>query len=293
METISLQDAKAIFSLDNRARRFSLNTLKFYETQLTNFFVWCENQNVYRLEDLTPRIIRLFLIHLQEKNLKDHSIFCAAIAIRRFCNFCLAEGLLPESPMKKVAMPDRDKNIIPALTQDQIKKLVKATDTKRDEVLVLFLLDSLLRASECLSLNMGDIDLQTGEIKVFLGKGRKDRTAYIGAKTTKLLLRYLLQRGPLKDSDPVWISLKTGKRLTLTGIDQLFRRLRRKTSLQVTPHTLRRTGCLFLLRAGMSVYHLARLMGHTDISTLRHYLDLVQEDVREAYNKFGIVDNIF
>jgi integrase/recombinase XerD len=58
------------------------------------------------------------------------------------------------------------------------------------------------------------------------------------------------------------------------------------------PHTFRRTFALWSLRAGMSIYHLQRLMGHADITVLRQYLDLVTEDVQAAHQAAGIVDKL-
>lgn len=287
------EDAFVIFNLDNKSRRFSHNTLLSYESKLTAFFTYCHTQNIATIEEITPTIIRAYLVVLQDKGLKDLSISGALKAIKRFLNFCVSEELLLDTPMKKVTAPKFDKEIIPALTADEIKTLLKHTQFERDRVMILFMLDTLVRASECAKLNVEDLDMKTGAVTVHLGKGNKSRVTYMGAKTQRRVMRYLVKRGNLRDKSPLFVSERGGARLTLSGIDQIFRRLRQHTNIDVTPHDLRRTGCLFLLKQGMSIYHLQKLMGHTDISTLKHYLALLDEDVKDAHDKFGVVDNLF
>ena len=70
-------------------------------------------------------------------------------------------------------------------------------------------------------------------------------------------------------------------------------RLRRRSGVAACKcHTFRRTFAITCLRNGMNIYVLARLMGHVDITVLRHYLALVQEDLQEAHVRFGAVDHL-
>lgn len=287
----TLQAAFELFQLENRARRFTKNTIRAYETKLSAFFIFCETENVTTIEAVTPTIIKSYLVGLQERGLKDLSIGSYYKAIQTFFNFCVKDGLLTVSPMNKVSKVKLDKKIIPVLTQDEIKKLLKNAQFERDSVLILFLLDTLMRASEALALNIEDVDLKKGTVTIHLGKGGKSRVTYIGSTVQKKLIKFIGKRG-VSGKTPLFVSERTGKRLTLTGIDQMFRRMQKRTGIAATPHALRRTGCLFLLRQGMSVYHLQKMMGHTDIQTLRHYLALVDDDIKSAHDQFGVVDNL-
>lgn len=287
----TLLDAYELFQLDNKARRFSKNTQIHYKQKLSAFFNFCQNKNVTTLEAVTPVIIKSYLVSLQERELKDYTIDGNYKAIQTFLNFCVRDELLSDTPMRKVSAVKVDKKIIPALTQDEIKKLLKNTQFERDNVLILFLLDSLMRASEVLALNIEDVDLKKGTVTIHLGKGGKSRITYIGAKVQRKLIKFIGKRGA-KGKEPLFVSERGGKRLSLTGLDQIFRRMQKKTGILVTPHALRRTGFLFLLKQGMSVYHLQKMMGHTDIKTLRHYLALVDEDVKSAHEQYGVVDNL-
>ncbi len=170
-----LKTAYEIYRLDLQARRFTQATLDFYRWRLTPFLIWCETQAVTNLHELTPSHIRRYLVSLQARGLSDYSQLAAARAIRAFCNFCVREELIGTSPCAKVHMPDVDERILPAFTQEDIRKLIQATGNQRDRAIILVLLDSGLRAVELLALNGGDIDLETGAIAVRKGKGKKGR----------------------------------------------------------------------------------------------------------------------
>ncbi|MFN8488098.1 MAG: tyrosine-type recombinase/integrase [Caldilineaceae bacterium] len=288
-----ITDAYKIFVLDNQSRRFTKATITTYRDRLEPFINWCPTQNAESLDEVTPSLIRLYLVALQERQLSDYTINGVARCIKTFFNFCVREGLLAESPMKKVAMPKIDKRILPALSVEDAQKLLKVCEGERDAAIVLFMLDTGVRATELINLNGGDIDQQTGTVAVRQGKGRKDRVVYVGAKARKQLLRYYMRRGEPKANEAVWLSEKSNERLTTSGLRQLLERLSEASGIKkCSPHTLRRTFALWSLRNGMSIYHLQRLMGHADITVLRIYLDLAQGDLQQAHNDFGAVDNL-
>lgn len=288
----NLEDAFDIFMLDNRASGFTDSTLTFYRTQLTPFLAWCQAQGALRLDALTPAIIRAYLVHRQEQGLADHTVHAAARSIKALCNFCVKEGLISESPMAKVSMPKLPKLEMPTFTPEDARKLINACDNERDAAIVMVLLDTGIRSSELTNLRGGDIDAKTGSIFIRQGKGQKDRTVYAGAKTLRQLRRYYLERGTPGPDDPIWLSLRGGEPLKTSGLRQLLERIGRQAGVKHSnPHTYRRTFALLSLRNGMSIYHLQRLMGHEDITVLRSYLALVQDDLKDAHEQYGAVDS--
>jgi site-specific recombinase XerD len=285
--------ALELFQLENRTRRYSPTTIDFYRKRLQPFTAWCLERGATRLQDMTPRLLRVYLVALQERGLAAHTVHGYARALRTWFNFCVNEELIDKSPMAKVAMPRLPKKILPALEVAEVQRLLSACENERDKAAVLFLLDTGVRASEFARLNGADIDLALGTVQIRQGKGGKDRTAYIGVQTRKQLARYYLDVGRPAPNGPVWRSLKTGERLTTHGLRGLLLRLKGATGVpHCTPHTFRRTFALWSLRSGMSIYHLQRLMGHEDIDVLRHYLDLAEHDAAGAHERFGAVDNI-
>lgn len=293
-QVYSLDACYDMFMLDARARHCTPRTLATYDSRLKPFIHWCDQNGVKILSDVTPSTIRLYIVHIQdEKQWASRTVNGVVKAIATLFNYCVRDGLLTESPMKKVIIPKVDKKILPAFTEDDVQKILRACESERDEAIVLFLLDTGLRATELINLNAGDIETKTGAVYVRLGKGRKDRTVYVGARPLKQLLRYRPDFHKLSESAHVWRNEWTGERLTDSGLRQLLERVGERASVKhCSPHTFRRTFALWSLRNGMSIYHLQRLMGHADISVLRQYLDLVQADLQVAHEQYGVVDNL-
>jgi integrase/recombinase XerC/integrase/recombinase XerD len=211
--------------------------------------------------------------------------------MRRFFRFCVAEELIAVSPMARVKMPRTPKKILPAFTAEDVDKLLQAATTQRDKALLLFLLDTGARAAECAALNLADVDPRLGVVHIRAGKGDKDRYVFMGSRTSKAIMRYTMGR-ERSTGGALWLT-ESGGRLTLEGLRMVLRRLGKRAGVEhCHPHTFRRTFALWSLRAGMSIYHLQRLMGHADITVLRQYLDLVTEDVQAAHQAAGIVDRL-
>ena len=279
------------FLLDARARQLTPATLRFYRQQLEGFAAFLAQQGITDVRNLTATHIRAYLAALQERGLRPHSVHAAARAIRALCHFLVAEGVLRTSPMANVRMPRLPSEIPPAFTEADLLHLLTACGHARDKALLLVLLDSGCRASELLALDVGDVDVRSGQVHVRHGKGRKERVVYIGARSRRQLLRYLDERGEPDVDDPLWLSQTTGERLTDAGLRLLLRRLGLRAGVRHCHlHTFRRTFALWSLRSGMNVYALQRLMGHADLQILRRYLALVDEDLQLAHQKHGAVD---
>lgn len=286
-------DVAELYHLDNRARGLSDATVTGYRNKLSIFVNWCAAAGLTYLSEITPTHLRQFLISLQERKLQNRSQVNLAKTVKTFLNFCVRDEILSKSPMDRVQIPKQQKKILPALSPTQIKDMLRACHNSRDLAICYVLLDSGLRASELLNLNMGDVDIKVGTITVRLGKGGKDRTVYIGNKARKTLHQYIIERGKLEPDAPLFISLTTGERLRLFGLAQLIERLRTTAGVEhCTCHTFRRTFAITCLRNGMNIYVLARLMGHTDIIVLRQYLDILTEDLKTAHGKHGVMDNL-
>ena len=288
----TLDEVLNTFLLDGKARRFTPRTLEHYQTRLGGFFAFCRSHNVDTLAEITSSHIRLYYIHLQEKNLSSHTVHTCARAIRAFLNFCVAEELIDDSPMKRIALPKREKKIPDYLTADEVNRLFDACETVRDLTIIMILIDTGLRATEFCKLNAGSVDQATRAIYVDQGKGRKDRVVFLGNRSQKQLMRYYRQEGKPASDEPHFVSEKTGKRLTRFGLRQLVKRVGRRSGLEVSPHKLRRTFATWAWRSGIDLHALRDLMGHSDLSTLPAYLGIDVDDLRRAHDQHGPIDKL-
>lgn len=288
-----LQLAYDAFMIAQEAARHSPLTIKWYEQRLGSFLTFLHERQVNTPDGITPTECRTFIVILQRQGLAANTVHGYAQVVKTFCRFLEREEFSPTDPMARVKMPKVPKVIQPSLSPSDVRQLLDASTSSRDRAIVLCLLDSGLRAREFCVLRIADVDLRAGTVRVVKGKGGKDRTAYLGAKARRALVRYLRERGTGEPCDSLWLSKATGKGLTHWGLAQLLKRLGMRAEVDhCSPHTFRRTFALWSLRAGMSIYHLQAIMGHADLQTLQRYLALVEADAKEAHRKFGAVDNM-
>ena len=284
---INLKDAVAIYVLDCESRRLTTKTVFFYRTSLQTFVTWAATVGVSTLAEITPTTIRQFQVHLADRGLSAVYQHNLARALRTFCNFAVAERLIASSPFQNIKLPILPKRILPALTPDEERRLLRAA-TVRNRAIILFALRSGVRVEELCSLNVGLVDLASGAVQVINGKGQKSRITYIDAQARKALRLYLASRGELPNDAPLFISERGARRCTTNAIVQVMLKLQAKTGITYASfHTLRRTFAINCLRSGMNIHVLARLMGHADIQVLRRYLDMSEGDAAAEYASRG------
>ena len=177
---------------------------------------------------------------------------------------------------------------------DDISRLIKAckSDTFwdiRDKAILLFLIDTGVRARECTGLDLQDVDVISGEINIRHGKGGKPRTVFIGQKARRALRAYLKKRG---DKIPLalWIT-EDRERLSYGGLRGLVTRRAELAGIQAPAlHSFRRAFAISMLRAGTDLITLARLLGHSDLTVLQRYLKQIPDDLKTAHVKGSPVE---
>lgn len=283
---LTLDDAWSEFFVYQRSMRHTPRTIGFYEETLARFYRWLEGQGFTALASVDGPTIRRFQLGLAESGLADTTVHNHMRAVRAFFRFLDREELIERNPMRNVRMPKVEKKILPSFTPEEVDRLLKETEGKdfanvRNRALVLLLLDSGLRLAECASLRLGDIDKETGAMKV-MGKGRKERYTRVGAKSLRYLLRYFRLRGG-SVGDPLWLGARGP--MTQAGIAETLEKLGKRAGVHAHPHKFRRTCALMLLRNGADVFSVQHLLGHADLTVLRRYLAQTTADVMAVHEK--------
>lgn len=218
--------------------------------------------------------------------------------LRTFFNWLQEEDPSFVSPFERIKPPIVRSDQIRPFTEEQIQALrcvARRTDNPlRDEAIVLFLLDSGVRASELCAIRIRDLDLG-GHRCIVLGKGNKHRLVYFGRATKKALWRYLQDRH-IQDEEPLFISARgqmAGDPLTRFGLLQLIERLGKSAALhgvRCSPHTFRHTAAIRFLKEGGNVFSLQQLLGHTDLTMTQRYLHLAEADLEVQARRYSPVD---
>ncbi|OGO66617.1 MAG: hypothetical protein A2030_11975 [Chloroflexi bacterium RBG_19FT_COMBO_50_10] len=159
----------------------------------------------------------------------------------------------------------------------------------RDKAVLLGLLDSGSRAKEFLGIKLYDYNQFTGEILIRHGKGGKSRTIFFGKITRRAVRAYI--NSCTDFCDALWIT-GGGEQLTYFGLREIVRRRAKRAKIK-TPslHSFRRAFAINMLRAGVDVFSLQKLMGHADLQVLHRYLAQSLDDIAHAHRIGSPVDN--
>jgi integrase/recombinase XerD len=159
----------------------------------------------------------------------------------------------------------------------------------RDRALFELLYSTGLRAGEASHLDLYDLDLAGGTLRVREGKGGKDRVVPVGRVAAEFLRRYIEEVRPLlvraREGEVLFVT-RLGTRLTTTMIDIECRRWREVARLPwLTPHALRHAAATHMLAAGADIRHVQELLGHAWITTTNLYTHVVIGDLLRVHRR--------
>ena len=191
----------------------------------------------------------------------------------------------PRMAMSRLRVKVPKRNIVP-LSVNEVARFWSSFRTARDLAIVGLMLLQGLRSAEVLALNLDDVLLSEAQLRV-RGKGNKFRFLPLAPETVKLLGHYLRLERPNPCSAALFVSLKgraRGTRITPAGLRSLFRYHRQTTTIKLAnPHRFRHSFASDMIRGGMSLPALMKLMGHSDIQTTLVYVNVTPQDVYLQY----------
>ena len=272
----------------------SPHTCRCYQRDLEEFGSFLKKSGTYLSPSGDPDMgkvdriaIRKYLSFLHRRN-KKSSIARKVSALRSFFKYLVREKLVPSNPAKNVSTPKIEKSLPTALTVDEAFRLMESPAEKsrlRDRAILELLYSSGIRVGELVGLNMNQLDLDLGIVKV-MGKGRKERIVPVGMKAVEALKAYLTERGDLEEQEPVFLNLR-GKRLTARSVGRLVKKYTRRSGIfrKISPHSLRHTFATHLLDAGADIREIQEMLGHVSLSTTQRYTHLSLGKLMEVYDK--------
>ena len=181
-------------------RNASPYTVRNYRTDLADFFKFLREKEIGLLDEVDRHVLRDYLSHLVGRGVVKASIARKLSAIRSFYRYLVREEIVATNPIEKISSPKLDKRLPSFLTMEEVERLLSAPDLstplgQRDRALLELLYASGLRVSELVNLDLGQIDLDSNEIRVW-GKGSKERVVLMGEPAAEALKNYLEQGRP-------------------------------------------------------------------------------------------------
>jgi len=247
-----------------------------------------------------------------EQALSQKTIRNIHAAVSSMFTWAIAEGYAKANPMTRIARPKGSPPPIEPLTQADVVALLQAAaettpwktrpgirtqrpTAKRDQAIILVLVDTGLRASELCALTVGDWNDATGHLQVLLGKGRKSRTVRASDSTRRAIWKYLAARGPqLPDDAPLFAVAENGREAHLSryALGRLLSRMGQRAGVRnVHPHRFRHTFAIEYLRNNGDIYTLQEILGHSTLDMVKKYLAIAQADLDTKHKSASPVRN--
>ena len=277
-------------------KNFSEHTLSAYCSDIVSYILWlngekCTNVNFEKLRE--------YLHFIQRFDYKKTTIARKIASIRTFYKFLFREKYIESNPALSLSAPKRPKPLPKFLTPDEVEQILNNVkiDTPsgfRNRVILELLWATGMRVSELSNLNLGDINFEENEIRVF-GKGAKERIVLMSNRAKNYLKQYIDSVRNLivkpeyavpdsGDDSPLFLNY-TGFRLQNKTIRQVINDTVEKIELpkKVTPHVFRHSFATKLIENGADLRVVQELLGHAGISNTQIYTHVSMKHMKDVY----------
>ncbi len=277
-------------------RGLARNTLEAYRSDLQQYQLFLAARHLDPLQ-VTPRELADFIAELAGRGHGRAAMAPASLqrkmaCLRSFYRHLRREQLIDHDPTTELRAPRARGRLPQVLSRDEIGRLLaqptgSSPTAVRDRALLETMYACGLRASEAISLELADLDLQRAILRA-RGKGSKERIVPIGSKAIASLQAYLDRGRPrlvgLADQTSVFVNHRGGT-LSRQGLYKIVQRHARTAGLdqRMSPHTLRHSFATHLLSGGCDLRSLQEMLGHADIATTQIYTHLSADRLRDVY----------
>lgn len=280
-------------------RGLAANTLAAYRRDLRRYVAFLSARGIARAEEVDDIVVRSFIASVSASThgpddapYKATSVSRVLSAVRSFHRFLLGEGITPQDPTSEVARPRVPRALPHPLGLDEVDRLIEAPDRStstglRDRAILEVLYGAGLRVSELTGLDVDDLDLEGGSVRV-VGKGGKEREVPIGRHAQHAVAAYLARARPSlvgpQTRGALFLNTRGG-RLSRQACAKLLAVYATRAGIgrRVSPHDLRHSFATHLLEGGADVRVVQELLGHASVATTQIYTLVTEEHLREVY----------
>jgi len=299
---------------DLRTRQHSLSAQKLAPTVLARLFSHLREKGVTDVRRVSEAEIVSFARSLAlTKTKRRGEAFTLAsqraylVTVRSFFAFLLRRRWILRDPARGVPLMRSDTFLRAVLSEAEARRLMSAPSyprswmrglETRDKAILEVLYGTAIRLSECVRLDIQDVDLFHGTLFVRDGKGRKDRMAPLGGAAQRALGEYLREARPRLVKNPgqaaLFLTIR-GKRLSPVATDQLIRRHAEAARIPnvVSAHRLRHACATHLIQGGADIRHIQEILGHKDIAMTARYTRVLVHDLRRMIEKAHPRERLF
>ena len=275
-------------------KNLAKNTGLAYGSDLKLYLQHLEKVKKHIFEVHQDDIVAYIMERKYEKNapLREKSIFRLIESLRHFYKFLILDEHINIDPTLNIRLPKIPSRLPQVLSIDEMKQLLNTMPEKNErdiryKAMFELLYASGLRVSELVGLQMGDIDLKVGYVRV-TGKGGKERIVPVSKRAIYSIEKYLEFRQKKYPTAKAMFVSKLGRALSRIEFWEQIKKyaLNAGITRKISPHSIRHAFATHLLTGGADLRSLQEMLGHSSISTTQIYTHVDREHLKEAHKKF-------
>lgn len=274
-------------------RQLAQNTIKSYERDLIAYLRFIESLSVQTLNSIERATVLQYLQKLKDGGKSSRTLSRHISSIRSFHQFLVREQVTTHDCTIHIELPKIEQKLPDILSIPEIDLLINSIDNTtsqgmRDVALFELLYGTGMRVSELIAIDMGDLHLTMGFVRVF-GKGSKERIVPLGRSAIDACTVYLNEARPTlnSDSNAVFLNMH-GRRLSRQGCWKILKEAGQKADIEkvISPHLLRHSFATHLIENGADLRAVQEMLGHADISTTQLYTHVSKKRLKDVYSQY-------
>ena len=270
-------------------KNYAINTIASYERDLLKFLSFLINRNITDWLEIESDTVNLFVMGLRHSEMSGKSIRRYLSSIRGFFNFLIDNGVMVKNPALSIQTPKIDRVLPKTIDFDDLRNMMNLKTDHYSELRAVLMIELLyscgLRVSELVGINIKDLDVNEGFVRV-MGKGGKARFSPIGSSAINVLETYLTKR-PESESDALFLNQKD-LRISPRSVQNIVKKraLDVGVSINVHPHMLRHAAATHFLQSSHDLRTVQEFLGHKSIKSTQIYTHLDFLELSKVYDEF-------
>ncbi len=277
-----------------QTKKYSTNSVQSHRLDLLRFKEWLEVEGeatLFQLQELTTRDIQAYSDFLQE-SVKPRTAARHLSSLRLFFYYLGTQGLIKKDPLDLIRFPEIQYSLPEMLSAEEVVALLEAPPLThylgmRDRALLELAYSSGLKVQELLNLNVEDLFLDLGFLKV---RGRRERMVPVTAKAVEIITQYLetfRESRLLNKEDPCLFPSRNGTRMSRVGFWYMVKKYAQRVGIRanINPRMLRHSFAIHLVQNGMDLTGIKTLFGYAQMNATAQYAHINVPDYHETYHR--------
>ncbi|MBM4968692.1 tyrosine recombinase XerC [Vibrio parahaemolyticus] len=269
----------------------SLHTQRNYKQQLETMAQHLADMGLKDWSQVDAGWVRQLAGKGMREGMKASSLATRLSSLRSFFDFLILRGEMSANPAKGVSAPRKKRPLPKNLDVDEVNQLLEVNEDDplaiRDRAMMELMYGAGLRLAELVSVDVRDVQLRSGELRV-IGKGDKERKVPFSGMATEWVGKWLRVRGDLAaPGEPALFVSKLGTRISHRSVQKRMAEWGQKQSVasHISPHKLRHSFATHMLESSNNLRAVQELLGHENISTTQIYTHLDFQHLAQAYDQ--------